>query len=142
MAELDALRSESQTYLGKMVISPERMERVRAEFRQLPGLRATPESDLRYIEGLLDLPHGTVKHFYCIPDASSATCACGREPNAAEVIAHALRNGVHSRQIVRDAVIGVQPIFERSDGGREAACLRCSRRIKLLGYLGEDYIYA
>jgi hypothetical protein len=142
MSELEGLRREAQEYLGKMVISPERMARVQDEVRRLPGLRATPDSDLRYIEGLLDIPHGSVKFFYFIPDAKSVTCRCGREPNAAEVIAHAIRKGIHPRQVVRDAVLDIEPIFEPSDGGRKAPCLRCSRLITLETYLGQSYIYA
>jgi len=67
--------------------------------------------------------------------------ACGREPNAADIVDYALRQNIHSRQTVRDAIAGLQCIFEVARDGREAPCLRCARPITLRGYWRQEYMY-
>jgi len=142
MSEIEQLRNEASAYMHKMVISRERMDRALAEASGWQGVRETPPADLRFIEGIADLPYESVKFFRCIPDPKSAVCQCGREPNAADIVAYALRQNIHSRQIVRDAIAGLQCIFEAAQGGgREAPCLRCSRRIIMRGYWRQEYFY-
>ena len=67
--------------------------------------------------------------------------ACGREPNAADIVAYALRQNLHPRQTVRDAIVGLQCIFEVARDGREAPCLRCARPITFGGYWRQKYMY-
>jgi hypothetical protein len=141
MSEIEQLRNEASAYMHKMVIPRARMDRALAEANRLPGVRETPPADLRFIEGIADLPYESVTFFHCIPDAKSIVCPCGREPNAADIVAYALRQNLHSRQTVRDAIAGLQCIFEVARGGREAPCLRCARRIMLHGYWRQEYMY-
>jgi hypothetical protein len=141
MSEIEQLRNEASAYLHKMVIPRARMDRALAEANALQGVRETPPADLRFIEGIADLPYESVTFFRCIPDAQSIVCKCGREPNAADIVAHALRQNIHSRQTVRDAIAGLQCIFEAAQGGRQAPCLRCARPITLRGYWRQEYMY-
>ncbi|HUJ46428.1 MAG TPA: hypothetical protein VLV55_04795 [Rhizomicrobium sp.] len=141
MSEIEQLRNEAPAYLHKMIIPRDRMDRAVAEANAMPGVRHTPPADLRFIEGIADLPYESVTFFHCIPDAQSVVCKCGREPNAADIVAYALRQNLHSRQTVRDAIIGVQCIFEAAQNGRQAPCLRCARRIMLSGYWRQEYMY-
>ena len=142
MTEIELLRSEASAYLHKMILPRARMDRAVAEANALPGVRKTPPADLRFIEGIADLPYESVTFFHCIPDAQSITCKCGREPNAADIVAHALRQNIHSRQTIRDAIAGLQCIFEPAQGGRQAPCLRCARPITMRGYWRQEYLYA
>jgi hypothetical protein len=141
MTILDQLKARSAGYLGKMIISDKEMSEAQAEGMKLHGVRAAPVEDLRYIEGLLDLPYGFVKSFFCIPDSASSVCSCGREPSPADIVAYALRKNIHSKQVIRDAVIGLENIFEPSEGGREAPCLKCGSIIRLSGYWTHRYYY-
>jgi hypothetical protein len=141
MSEIEQLKNEASAYMHKMIISRARMDRALAEASGWQGVRETPPADLRFIEGIADLPYESVTFFHCIPHPQSITCQCGREPNAADIVAYALRQNIHSRQTVRDATAGLQCIFEVSRGGREAPCLRCSRRIMMLAYWRQEYFY-
>jgi hypothetical protein len=135
-------KAESKNYAGKMVIDDARMWRVREEVSSNKNLRSTPDGDLRFIEGLLDIPYGHIREFSCVPDAASQTCVCGRQPNAADVVAFAVRRNIHARQTIRDALLGLENIYEPSADGREAACLKCSHKIRMMIYFGQNYVYA
>jgi len=53
------------------------------------------ESELRYIEGLFNLPLGHLGGFYMIPRRGYEKCKCGRTPSALDVVYFALTKHIH-----------------------------------------------
>ncbi|MGW1463685.1 hypothetical protein ACWCPT_04920 [Streptomyces sp. NPDC002308] len=102
----------------------------------------TPPEELRYIEGLLRLPLGSVVAFSMIPASGRPECPCGRTPTPLDIVAHAVSHQVHAEQLLRDTVIGVHNVFEFADGGRTAPCHRCGREFTARSYWTYEYMYA
>lgn len=103
---------------------------------------ATPPAELRYIEGLLRLPIGTVREFSAIPASGQSQCGCGRTTNALDIVAHAVNHRLHDESFLRDALIGVHNVFEFADEGRTAPCHQCGREFTARSYWTNAYMYA
>jgi hypothetical protein len=93
------------------------MERASALATGDKRYKLTPPDELRYIEGLLDLPMGHMKEFGMIAAVGHESCLCGRIPSASDVVVTALKQGIHGKALVRDTLLGAQNIFEMSDAG-------------------------
>ena len=133
----------STGYTTKVVLDDRTMERASALVTDHKGYRLTPPEELRYLEGLLDLPLGHMKEFGVIPAEGHEICACGRAPTALDVVATALRQGIHGKALVRDTIIGLQNIFEMADSGRDASCISCGKLITTAVYhYKRSYLYA
>ena len=103
----------------------------------------TPADELRYIEGLLNLPTGPHRAVQgIIPATGHARCACGRVPSALDLVATALRRRIHDRDTVRETVLGLTNLVELADGGRAADCFSCGRRMLSSSYWTNGYMYA
>ena len=123
-------------------VSEDQMAALAEAFDRHEALVYTPPDELRYIEGLADLPLRKIEEFNVIPAPGSERCDCGRVPTAADVVATALRRHIHEKSMIRNTLLGTETIVERADQGREAECLDCGRKITLLGYRKKSYIYA
>lgn len=108
---------------------------------QGPVVAASAE-ELRYIEGLLRLPLGSVSDFSIIPASSRPECPCGRVPSALDIVAYAVGERVHEERMLRDTVIGVHNVFEFADDGRTAPCHQCGREFTARSYWTTRYLYA
>lgn len=53
----------------------------------------TPNEELRYIKGLLNLPFGYIEQFRAVPAEGHERCTCGRTPSALDIIYTALKKG-------------------------------------------------
>ena len=95
------------------------------------------------MEGLLDLPLGFMTEFGYIPVDGYELCECGRTPTALDVVQTALKQGIHSRALVRDTILGPANVFELADFGRQAECISCARQfiVEVYHYL-RNYMYA
>jgi hypothetical protein len=142
---IEALKRDLRSggYVTKVVLDDDTMEWASALVVADKGYRLTPPDELRYMEGLLDLPIGYMKEFGFIPSEGFEVCTCGRTPSALDVVVTALKQGIHRRELVRDTILGLEKIFEMSDMGRDAACVSCGRIIKVgvYHYKG-SYLYA
>jgi hypothetical protein len=118
------------------------MALARKSFDYEEGVVDTPADELRYIEGLLNLPLGHIDHFKIIPAKGSERCACGRTPSALDVVHTALRKRIHDKEIIRDALIGFSNLVELSENGRTAECFNCGRLIVSRSYWTHRYLYA
>jgi hypothetical protein len=118
------------------------MALARKSFDSEEGVVDTPADELRYIEGLLNLPLGHIDHFKIIPAKGSERCACGRTPSALDVVHTALRKRIHDKEIIRDALIGFSNLVELSENGRTAECFNCGRLIVSRSYWTHRYLYA
>ena len=109
-----------------------------------PRYRLTPPDDLRYLEGLLELPKNFMKGFGYIPASGSEKCVCGREPTVLDIIVTAIRGNIHPKSLIRDTIIGLNNIFEIADAGRAGACVNCGRLIIFVryGWHNPAYLYA
>ena len=86
----------------KAVISDEEMEMASRAFADEEGVLDTPAEELRYIEGLLNLPLGFIDQFKIIPAAGYERCACGRTPSALDITSTALKKQIHDKETIRD----------------------------------------
>ncbi len=120
------------------------IEALKTKFREAGYKRSreTPQNELRYIEGLFGLPLGHIESFKVIPAEGYEQCRCGRTPSALDIVHFALTHHVHSRDLIRDTLLGLQNIFELSDAGREGECYQCGRRVAFEGYYKKGYAYA
>ena len=139
--------AELQRYLKragfaqKAILSDEEMERAGNLIRQDPRAIETPVEELRYIEGLANLPLGSITSFLVIPRRGHEKCACGRTPSALDVVSYAFARQIHGRELMRDALLGVTNIFEMSDDGRTTQCITCARPVVFETYYKKEYIY-
>ena len=143
-AKLDAFK-KGLTKAGferRAVLDDREMARLLKLLGGLPGALETPPEELRYIEGLLDLPLGHVQGFWMVPKPGFETCACGRTPSALDLVAFAYRHRVHDRELIRDTVLGLENLFELADEGRVGECIRCGRRLESGAYWKVGYAYA
>jgi hypothetical protein len=88
----------------KAILDDSQMRRVTEAVNLQSGIISTPPEELRYIEGLLDLPLGFLKYFKILPAKGSERCACGRVPSAVEIIHTALKHHVHDISLIRDTL--------------------------------------
>jgi hypothetical protein len=135
-------RLRRQGFEQKAVISDQEMALASESFDSEEGVTDTPTDELRYIEGLLDLPLGHIDHFKIILAKGSERCACGRTPSALDVVYTALKKRIHDRDIMRDALIGFSNLIELSENGRVAECFNCGRLIVSRSYWTSRYMYA
>ena len=128
-------------FTQKAILTDAEMERAGALVRQDPRALETPAEELRYIEGLFNLPLGTISTFMVIPRSGHERCACGRTPSALDVVYYAFARQIHSREMMRDTLLGLTNIFEMSDDGRTAQCFTCGRTNVFETYYKKSYIY-
>jgi hypothetical protein len=137
---LDQLNKDGHT--KKAIVSDATMKQFVDAFEALPGVLATPNDELRYMEGLLELPLGFVKQFSVVPAAGYERCKCGRVPSALEIVSAAVRLRIHDKQLMRDTIIGFQNLVEIAKDGRQGDCLSCGRTMIMGGYWTHHYMYA
>lgn len=135
-------RLRASGFEAKAIVSDEEMAAATEAFHGEEGVLDTPAEELRYIEGLLNLPMGHIGRFSIIPAAGYARCACGRVPSALDLVATALRRRIHDRDTVRETVLGLTNLVELADGGRAAECFSCGRRMVSSSYWTHRYMYA
>jgi hypothetical protein len=134
---------QSNGHTTKAVLDDATMDRVGALVTADKRYTLTPPDELRYLEGLLELPLGQLKEFGIIPAAGHETCWCGRIPTALDVVVTALRQGIHGKPLIRDTFIGMQNVFEMAEKGRDAACISCGRLVTAAVYhYKRSYLYA
>jgi hypothetical protein len=145
--ERDTLRAFTDRLRGdgfdaRAIVSDEEMAAATEAFHREEGVLDTPAEELRYIEGLLNLPMGHLERFSIVPAAGYARCACGRVLSALDLVATALRRRVHDRDLVRDTLLGLTNLVELADGGRAADCFSCGRAVLSSSYWTHGYMYA
>ena len=119
------------------------MANAQALFDKDPRVVGTPEQELRYIEGLFDLPLGYITDFKVIPAVGYEKCKCGRIPTALDVVYLAHKKHIHSKELIRDTLIGFKNIFEIATSGRTTECFSCGRKVEIMAYSrSKPYIYA
>lgn len=142
---LDELKDElkKQGFDQKAVLDDADMANAASIFDQNPDVIDTPDNELRYIEGLFSLPLGYLTEFKIIPKPGYQKCQCGRTPTALDVVHYAYAKHVHSKDLIRDTLIGFSNLFEMSTTGRTTECYSCGRKIEVLSYRRtRRYIYA
>ncbi|MET4590696.1 hypothetical protein [Arthrobacter sp. 754] len=133
----------SKGYTAKVILDDVAFERISNLVTGDKRYQLTPLSELRYMEGLLDLPLGYIEEFGFIPSDETRICVCGRVPSALDVVHTALAHGIHSKTLLRDTIYGNENIFEMSSSGREFACLSCGNRHLMAVYHHKrNYMYA
>ena len=135
-------RLRDRGFEAKAIVSDEEMAAATEAFHGEEGILDTPAEELRYIEGLLNLPMDHIKRFSIIPAAGYARCACGRGPSALDLVATALRQRIHDRDTVRETLLGLTNLVELAEGGRTAECFSCGRRTVSSSYWTHQYMYA
>jgi len=118
------------------------MAQLRDALNAEAGVLSTPPDELRYIEGLAELPFGYLSEFKVIPAPGHAKCACGRTPSALEIVHSALRRRVHDKALIRDTLLGFQNILELAQNGRQGECIACGRPVVMAVYFARSYMYA
>ena len=126
----------------KLVLSEEDMVRLIEQLDKDKRAIDTPQEELRYIEGLFNLPLGFIESFKVIPEPGLEQCECGRVPNALDIVYSAFSKQIHSRELIRDTLIGVTNVFEVAKDGRTGECLSCGRSIVMFSYWKKGYMYA
>jgi hypothetical protein len=135
-------RLKARGFEAKAIVSDEEMAIASEAFHREEGILDTPDDELRYIEGLLNLPLGHLERFSIIPAEGYARCACGRVPSALDLVATALRRRIHDRDLVRETLLGLTNMVELSEGGRAGECFACGRRMLSSSYWTHAYMYA
>jgi hypothetical protein len=128
-------------FAQKAIVSDEQMAALSAAFNSEKGVIATPPDELRYIEGLAELPFGYLKEFKVIP-AGQGKCVCGRVPTALEIVNTAFKRGIHDKRLIRDTLIGFENILEIAKDGRQGECIVCARPVTMRSYWTHSYMYA
>jgi hypothetical protein len=128
-------------FTQKAILSDAEMERVGNLVRQDPRALETPDAELRYIEGLFGVPLGSIPSFLVIPRSGHEQCSCGRTPSALDVVYYAVARQIHSRELMRDTMLGVTNVMEMSDDGRTTQCYSCGRAITFDTYYKKAYVY-
>jgi hypothetical protein len=132
----------AQGFGNKALVTEQEMELATRQANALDGALDTPGDELRYIEGLFNLPLGFIEYFRLVPAKGHERCACGRVPSALDVVHTALRKSIHGKELMRDTLIGFSNIIEMSDDGRTAECFHCSRAVVVSVYWKQGYMYA
>lgn len=141
---LTALKDELKKsgFENKEYLSDEQMARAIALLDQNERALETPELELRYLEGLLDLPLGFIRMFKIVPAAGYEKCGCGRVPSALDIVYTAYAKRIHERSLIRDTLLGFRNTFEFAEDGRVGECFACGRRIVAASYWTDAYMYA
>ncbi|MEO9191919.1 MAG: hypothetical protein ABI224_18210 [Acetobacteraceae bacterium] len=141
---IDTFRNElaRKGYASKAILPDAEFARLVAAADADPAIIRTPPDELRYIEGLLELPLGHLKFFCVVPQTGDGVCACGRRMSALDIVSYAVRHAVHSRSLIRDTLIGLRNMFEIAQGGRQGECLNCGRPVVSRVYYSHTYMYA
>ncbi|HEV7671764.1 MAG TPA: hypothetical protein VGS22_24855 [Thermoanaerobaculia bacterium] len=126
----------------RVLVSDAQMAQLLDALNAEPGVIATPPDELRYIEGLAELPFGYLSDFKVIPAPGYEKCACGRRPSALEIVHSALRRRIHDKGLIRDTLLGFQNIFEIAQNGRQGECIACGRAVVMAVYGRISYMYA
>ena len=129
-------------FTQKAIVSDEQMDRLVEVFDSQKGVIATPPDELRYIEGLTELPFGYLTEFKVIPAPGHEKCACGRTPSALEIVNTALKRKIHDKSLIRDTLIGFENLVEIAQNGRQGECVACGRMVLMSGYRKKGYMYA
>ncbi|HVO16348.1 MAG TPA: hypothetical protein VMV26_14110 [Alphaproteobacteria bacterium] len=79
-------------FSSKAILDEKQLARLVSELEKDPLVSSTPDTELRYIEGLLRLPLEFIEFFSVIPKSGCEKCKCGREPSALEVISYAIKH--------------------------------------------------
>jgi hypothetical protein len=117
------------------------MVKVEAIVKSDPRAIKTPDQELRYIEGLFELPFGYITDFRVIPMPGSERCQCGRVPTALDVVSYAHRKAIHPKSLIRDTLIGLRPTVELGANGRVCDCIKCGRPITMESYWMAQHKY-
>jgi hypothetical protein len=146
MAKLSLQKALSQLskdgYTQKAILSDDQMSKLIEAFDSQKGVISTPADELRYIDGLVNLPFGYLQEFKVIPSEGHAKCACGRIPSALEIIQTAMKRRIHDVSLIRDTLIGFENLIEIAQSGRQGECISCGRPIVMRGYRTRRYMYA
>lgn len=126
----------------KAIVSDEKMEMLSKAFNSQKGVVSTPPDELRYIEGLLELPFGYIKEFNVIPRSGRKSCKCGRILTALDIVYPAVKRRVHDKNLMRDTLIGFENLVEIAKDGRQGECVSCGRLAIMGGYWTHGYMYA
>jgi hypothetical protein len=144
MSDLEKIlmRFDISEFGGKIILSEDEMDEFGRAFDDSGGIIETPQDELRYIEGMFDLPIGYLKYFYVVPKPGYEKCKCGRVPSALEIIQTAAKNRIHDKSLMRDTLLGIENVLEIASEGRTGNCIKCGRKIIIMRYRDEDYGYA
>lgn len=126
----------------KAIVSDEKMKAMSKAFNSQKGVISTPQDELRYIEGLLELPFGHIKEFNVIPKNGQGLCKCGRTLTALDIVYPAVKRRIHDKNLMRDALIGFENLVEIAKDGRQGECVACGRVVIMGGYWTHAYMYA
>jgi hypothetical protein len=129
-------------FTQKAVVSDEQMAQLIEAFNSQIGVVSTPADELRYIEGLAELPLGYLREFKVIPAPGYEKCVCGRIPSALEIVSGALRRKIHDKSLIRDTLIGFENLLEIAQSGRQGECVSCGRVVVMRSYWTRKYMYA
>ena len=133
---------KTKGFARKAILSDEDMRAAQALLDASPAALDTPPAELRYIEGLLNLPLGHLKRFRIIAAPGFERCGCGRTPSALDLAATVARNNIHGKEMMRDTLIGFSNLFEMAEEGRMAECFSCARPMLSSSYWTRAYMYA
>ncbi|KLU23122.1 hypothetical protein EOS_27270 [Caballeronia mineralivorans PML1(12)] len=125
----------------KALVSDEMMREIFAAVSSEKNVIATPSEELRFIEGLMNLPIGYIKEFKVIPKSGYEVCSCGRVPSALEIVQTAMKHRIHETSLMRDTLIGFNNLVELSTDGRSGECVKCGRMVIMETYATASYIY-
>ena len=126
----------------KAIVSDDKMSALSKAFNSQKGVISTPQDELRYIEGLFELPFGYIKEFNVIPKSGNGLCKCGRVLSALDIVYPAVKKRIHDKNLMRDALIGLENIVEIAKDGRQGECISCGRTAIMAGYWTHRYMYA
>jgi hypothetical protein len=129
-------------FTQKAIVSDEQMAELIEAFNSHVGVISTPADELRYIEGLAELPLGFLSEFKVIPAPGYEKCACGRIPSALEIVNVALKRKIHDKSLIRDTLIGFENLLEIAQSGRQGECVSCGRVVVMRSYWTHGYMYA
>jgi len=143
-ASLEKIRTQltKDGFSQKAIVSDEQMSEFIEAFDTQKGVLSTPGDELRYIEGLAELPFGYLTKFKVIPVPGHEKCACGRTPSALEIVNAAVKRKVHDKSLIRDTLIGFENLVEIAQSGRQGECVACGRAVVMGGYRTRRYMYA
>lgn len=142
--QLDDIMTQLQNrgFKQKAIVSDDEMKQMCVAFDAQKGVVSTPEAELRYIEGLMDLPIGYIPEFKVLPAEGHEKCECGRVPSALDLVSTALKHKIHDKSLMRDTFIGFHNLVEMAQTGRAGECIACGRPTLFAGYRKQDYMYA
>jgi hypothetical protein len=135
-------RLRAQGFEQKALVSDQEMELAIRAVEAEEGTLDTPAEELRYIEGLLNLPLRHLERFRILPAKGYGQCACGRTLSALDIVYTALTKRIHDKELMRDTLYGCPNMIEMSEDGRAAECFNCGRPVLSRGYWTKCYMYA